>query len=64
MLIPIRFLLRRLQMLTTDDQELKRLGMAGMSTANKKFDSFFVSSKRPHRENLLKVLIYPAISCA
>lgn len=29
-------------MLTTDDQELKRLGMAGMSAANKKFDSFFV----------------------
>lgn len=33
----------RLQMLTNNDQELKRLGMAGMSGANKKFDSFFVS---------------------
>lgn len=29
-------------MLTTNDQELKRLGMAGMNVANKKFDSFFV----------------------
>lgn len=29
-------------MLNNNDQELKRLGMAGMTTANKKFDSFFV----------------------
>lgn len=38
----------RAQLLTTDDQELKRLGMAGMAHANKKFDSFYVSQFKHH----------------